>query len=445
MIAVKSAAKIGLHGLIEAPWRVLVTLVLSACALGALGMSVSASSFDVRTAEEQVLFEDGYLVQGMGVMTAETAAEAERAAGHSLARVSGTTAFGDFTYYLGTQPRGNLDLTACLTQEPAYLMYADAEYLAGTGAEVIGRLPEREDELALSLCFVNSFLEFGYYDNIASPTVVENFELIRDEAYLTYFDSAEAFVSAGCRIKGTFGFGEEAEERVYTIVGAVDEHCTHDHRTAGYMQRIEPYDKVYMSLEAFTGRSLFSNGTAWNCLLAVKGETPEALGDFVAFVQGREDMYFVSELLSALETCAESLEQASTIFGYVGLGLIVFAAALIYQFVTFSMEKKKRQIGVLRALGASRGDIAFIFLMESLFLALLQAALGAGLSFVFGAVTNVTLQSGIALPITFVSIRLWTVPALFGLSILVSLLAAALPIAKTVKKSPVEAIRDNEE
>ena len=51
MIAVKSAAKIGLHGLIEAPWRVLVTLVLSACALGALGMSVSAASFDVRTAE----------------------------------------------------------------------------------------------------------------------------------------------------------------------------------------------------------------------------------------------------------------------------------------------------------------------------------------------------------------------------------------------------------
>ena len=83
--------------------------------------------------------------------------------------------------------------------------------------------------------------------------------------------------------------------------------------------------------------------------------------------------------------------------------------------------------------------------MESLFLAVLQAALGAGLSFAFAAATNATLAAGIELPVAFASIRGWSIPALFGLSIAVSLLSAAVPIVRTVKKSPVEAIRDNEE
>ena len=49
------------------------------------------------------------------------------------------------------------------------------------------------------------------------------------------------------------------------------------------------------------------------------------------------------------------------------------------------------------------------------------------------------------LPVAFASIRGWSITALFGLSIVVSLLSAAVPIVRTVKKSPVEAIRDNEE
>ena len=444
MIAFRTAAKIGLHGLIEAPWRMLATLALSACALGALGMSVSAAAFDVRSAKEQVLFEDGYVVQSMDLTTEADAEEAERAAGVSLARLSSTGGFRDFTLFLGAEPQGKMELSSCLTASPEWLMYADGEYLSAVGAEVIGRLPEREGEVALSLCLVNSFLEFGYYDNIASPTQFdENYEMIRDESFLYGFDSAEALVAAGCRL--TMKVGYEEPESTLTIVGAVDEHCTHDHRAADFVQRAEPFDKVYLSREQFTSCSEVFSGGAWSYLLVPKGEHAEDRGGLVAYVEGSESMRFESTLLSSLEGYASALEGSRDIFFYVGLGLIVFAAALIYQFVSFSMEKKKRQIGVLRALGATGRDIAVIFLMESLFLAVLQAALGAGLSFAFAAATNATLAAGIELPVAFASIRGWSIPALFGLSIAVSLLSAAVPIVRTVKKSPVEAIRDNEE
>lgn len=105
MIAFRTAAKIGLHGLVEAPWRMLATLALSACALGALGMSVSAAAFDVLSAKEQVLFEDGYVVQSMDLTTEADAEEAERAAGVSLARLSSTGGFRDFTLFLGRSRR----------------------------------------------------------------------------------------------------------------------------------------------------------------------------------------------------------------------------------------------------------------------------------------------------------------------------------------------------
>lgn len=446
MIAFRTAAKIGLHGLVEAPWRMLATLALSACALGALGMSVSAAAFDVLSAKEQVLFEDGYVVQSMDLTTEADAEEAERAAGVSLARLSSTGGFRDFTLFLGAEPQGKLELSSCLTASPEWLMYADGEYLSAVGAEVIGRLPEREGEVALSLCLVNSFLEFGYYDNIASPTQFdEDYEMIRDESFLYEFDSAEELVAAGCRLTMKVGYEEDAPESTLTIVGAVDEHCPHDHRAADFVQRAEPFDKVYLSREQFTSCAEVFAGGAWNYLLAPRGERAEDRGGLVAYVEEQEALSFSSTLLSSLEEYASALEGSRDIFFYVGLGLIVFAAALIYQFVSFSMEKKKRQIGVLRALGATGRDIAVIFLMESLFLAVLQAALGAGLSFAFAAATNATLAAGIELPVAFASIRGWSIPALFGLSIAVSLLSAAVPIVRTVKKSPVEAIRDNEE
>lgn len=444
MIAFRTAAKIGLNGLVEAPWRMLATLALSACALGALGMSVSAAAFDVCSAKEQVLFEDGYVVQSMGAATEEDAEKAERAAGVSLARLSSTGGFGDFTLFLGVEPQGKLELSSCMTASPGWLMYADGEYLSAVGAEVIGRLPEREGEAALSLCLVNSFLEFGYYDNIASPMQFdEDHEMIRDESFLYEFDSAEALVAAGCRLTMTVGYEEPGS--TLTIVGAVDEHCTHDHRAADLVQRAEPFDKVYLSREQFTSCAEVFSGGAWSYLLAPKGERAEDSGGLVAYVEEQEALSFSSTLLSSLEGYASALEGSRDIFFYVGLGLIVFAAALIFQFVSFSMEKKKRQIGVLRALGATGRDIAVIFLMESLFLAVLQAALGAGLSFAFAAATNAALAAGIELPVAFASIRAWSIPALFGLSIAVSLLSAAVPTVRTVKKSPVEAIRDNEE
>ena len=300
MIAFRTAAKIGLHGLVEAPWRMLATLALSACALGALGMSVSAAAFDVRSAKEQVLFEDGYVVQSMGAATEEDAEEAERAAGVSLARLSSTGGFRDFTLFLGAEPQGKLELSSCLTASPEWLMYADGEYLSAVGAEVIGRLPEREGEVALSLCLVNSFLEFGYYDNIASPTQFdEDHEMIRDESFLYEFDSAEALVAAGCRLTMTVGYEEPGS--TLTIVGAVDEHCTHDHRAADFVQRAEPFDKVYLSREQFTSCAEVFSGGAWSYLLAPKGERAGDRGGLVAYVEEQEALSFSSTLLSSLE------------------------------------------------------------------------------------------------------------------------------------------------
>lgn len=133
------------------------------------------------------------------------------------------------------------------------------------------------------------------------------------------------------------------------------------------------------------------------------------------------------------------------------LGLISFMALfvgmyLIYNTVAISVVQRRREIGILRALGCARGQIIALFLGETALLSGLASLLGIGLGIVFAQLTvGVVAQS-----LTDLAVRASVAELVFswrdlgvdaGLGIAASLIAALFPAFSGARITPVSAIR----
>ena len=124
---------------------------------------------------------------------------------------------------------------------------------------------------------------------------------------------------------------------------------------------------------------------------------------------------------------------------------LVVGAFLIYNTISVSVVRRRNEIGVLRAIGASRSLIGLGFLGEALFFALAGSALGLllGRGMAVGAVALI----GKTVEALYVSsepspihLTLQSAAAGVALGIIVSLLAALAPAVEAAAVSPVEAM-----
>jgi putative ABC transport system permease protein len=119
---------------------------------------------------------------------------------------------------------------------------------------------------------------------------------------------------------------------------------------------------------------------------------------------------------------------------------------LIYNAVSISIVQRKREIGILRALGSTRGQIIRLFLGETLVISTVASLLGAGLGVIFAKMSiNAVVQSmtgfyvrtsvtGLAL-----SWRNFMTDGTAG--IIASLSAAVFPALSSTRITPISAIR----
>lgn len=112
----------------------------------------------------------------------------------------------------------------------------------------------------------------------------------------------------------------------------------------------------------------------------------------------------------------------------------VFSALLLVNFLTVSIDSKKKDIGILRALGASKFNIMTICFCESGFVATLDFIL----SIVGVLVINTLLNSYFKLIVFNVS--LLSIISMFFLCFGIAILATLFPINRMLKLNPVDVI-----
>jgi len=150
-------------------------------------------------------------------------------------------------------------------------------------------------------------------------------------------------------------------------------------------------------------------------------------------------------------TAAEIMDEINSVFGVIEIGLTSFAiiallvAAIgIVNTLLMTIYERTREIGVMKAVGATRGAVRLMFTMEGAALGFLGGAIGGGAGWFLGQVLNIvgsrtflsdfpTFQMAVVPP--------WLIFAVVGLTTAISLVAALYPANRAAQLHPVEALR----
>ena len=180
-------------------------------------------------------------------------------------------------------------------------------------------------------------------------------------------------------------------------------------------------------------------------LAAVKGVSDTALRDRVRALLPRG-----TEAVTGQESASETSRQIKDALGFFNVFLLVFAAVALFVgafliFNTFNIlvAQRQRELALLRALGASRGQVTRSVLVEGLVVGLLASAIGLGAGVGVAAGLRALISSfGGALPSGPLIVTTRTVIAAFAVGILVTLLASLLPARRASAVPPIAAMRD---
>ncbi len=130
------------------------------------------------------------------------------------------------------------------------------------------------------------------------------------------------------------------------------------------------------------------------------------------------------------------------IFG--SLALAVASIGIVNTLVMAILERR-REIGIMKALGASDADVRGLFFAEAGAMGLVGGAVGVTLGWAIGRLinfgTNIYLERQHFPPAQIWSVPLWLVLSAIAFSIVVSLLSGLYPAARAARLDPVQALR----
>ena len=195
---------------------------------------------------------------------------------------------------------------------------------------------------------------------VLGPTVVENLGL----------ESAEALIGESIRIRGI----------QFEVVGVLGRKGT----GSGFQ---DPDDLVLIPLQTARFRVLGSNWLrSINVLAKSEAEIPNAMAEVQKILRrehrlrpGRDDDFQIRNQSDFLST----FEETTKVFGVLLLGIATVSLLVggigIMNIMLVSVTERTREIGVRKALGATRINILLQFLIEAIVLCLLGGLIGVSL------------------------------------------------------------------
>ena len=137
----------------------------------------------------------------------------------------------------------------------------------------------------------------------------------------------------------------------------------------------------------------------------------------------------------------DMIETLSEVFLYVGIGFALFAALMLTNFISTSIVFKRREIGILRAVGARGSDVYGIFAIESVIIALINFALATIATGVVTAVIEASFKNEYHLSVRILDFGIRQIGLIFGVAVAVALIASFLPTFRISRQKPVDAIK----
>ena len=442
-LSLLAAVRIGSHGMLQKPVRLLIVLFLTAVALILFGLSVTVAMYDEdrAIAESMVLYDRATIVMkpdGSAFSEEELAVLEEKTgkAFGTLSQASGELLPDLMLFSAGSYPTSE-ELKGCLRRSPfSFAVLSEEAIGEAEGYSLTGRLPAKKEEIVLPACLAKTFTVLNYYDEIASPQVYheDSYTWEYDEAHLTTISSHEDLIGKKLYLADPAGGGPLQA----SIVGILEYECGREgyHNASDMSLTLE--DQLIVS-EEYAKEAL--GGSVGMYALAGRPRSSAEAAVLYELLKSGEYLVY-TDAVAEVEEYRETISDFTGAFVGVGAAFAAFAGALIFQFINLSIESKRGQVGILRALGARSADVCRIFFSESFLLALVSVAVAIPATIGLSYAVNKILADLFLIRIAVLNFTIWMPVSIFLLGFVIALVATVVPVLKEARKAPIDAIRD---
>ncbi len=204
-------------------------------------------------------------------------------------------------------------------------------------------------------------------------------------------------------------------------------------------------EKVQMDVQIET-KYVHDPDEKFTCVLVPFTKTRDGILNFVArtgTVDPETDVLYRldNRLYTDVDTVNELVDVLSVVFLAVGLVFMIFSALLLFSFISMSISNKKREIGILRAVGARGTDVFKIFFSESGIIVGICTILAIVGSMILTTVLNSILKAEVGFDVTLFVFGPMPMLLMVAVAAVVAVISTFLPVYFAAKKKPVESIR----
>ncbi|MFA5494117.1 MAG: ABC transporter permease [Porticoccaceae bacterium] len=250
------------------------------------------------------------------------------------------------------------------------------------------------------------------------------------------FDRARAFAVLGSELKREL-FGDANPLGEFVHVGGMRLRVVGVMETKGEFLGNDLDDIIYLpaikALQLFNRDSLMQIDIFYSPAMT-SGAIAERVRELLVRRHGHEDFTIVTQ-----DQMLETMDNILRILKFAGAGLgaisLLVGAVGISTILMITVTERVSEVGLLRALGGTRGQVRNLFLGEAIFLALAGGSCGLLAIGVFFVTVSLLLPG---LPI---AIEVEVVIGALLLSMLIGLVAGLRPAMNATRMSPIDALR----
>ncbi|HIV10545.1 MAG TPA: FtsX-like permease family protein, partial [Candidatus Faeciplasma avium] len=147
---------------------------------------------------------------------------------------------------------------------------------------------------------------------------------------------------------------------------------------------------------------------------------------------------YVKLLMSSVTTIISAISYV--LMAFVAISLVV-SSIMIGVITYISVLERTKEIGILRAVGASKRDISRVFNAETMIVGFAAGAFGIGLTLLLLIPINIILHVLTGIEILSASLPIAGAVILIAISMGLTMISGLIPSRLAAKKDPVEALR----
>ncbi len=191
----------------------------------------------------------------------------------------------------------------------------------------------------------------------------------------------------------------------------------------------------YVDLESPSSVNLYASTFADKDLLE---EKIRAYNDSVAEEQKIEYTDYVGLMMSSVTSIINAITYV--LIAFVAISLVV-SSIMIGVITLISVQERTKEIGILRAIGASKKNVSSMFVAETVIIGFAAGALGVFVTWALCFPINAIIQNVTGIG-SLAAVLPWQAAIiLVGISMLLTVFAGIIPSRSAAKKDPVVALR----